>query len=564
MSDITLPTLPAIHMPRSTRTSGLLRRLWFDDPWLTLTFCSALVMSVAALWFASAHHWILLYSDATSHLSIARRVIDNATPGLAQLGGIWLPLPHLLMLPFIWNGMLWRSGLAGSIPAMLAYIVAAVYLYRSALRLTNDGRASFIGSLVFIINPNILYLQTTPLSETILMAAMIVACYYYLVWAQEAQMRDLILAAGVTFLATLARYDGWALFAAAFVMIVPIGLMRHETRQQIVAHLFIFGMLGGLGIALWFLWNKMIFGDLLYFQHSAFSSQTQQMLQINAGTDQTYHQLPQAIHDYTVVSAESLGPVLLALAVVGVLVFLSRNKVSVTMLAGLIFLVPFAFYIVSLYSGQAIIWAPHAAPAQIVTPWYNVRYGSQIIAPAALFLAVLVRRWPLGRWALLLVTVAQSVVLFQGGIITVQDGQFGSSCSLYSSIPQYLAQHYRGGTILQDTYDTRTNIGAAGIDLDAIVYEGSGKLWLDALSHPADHVEWVIVKNRDILTSGDMVSQHIKTTDPHFLANFSLATVDVLTRAMLYHHNGLAPLPNRKVIPQEVGDNNPTCGSVRS
>jgi hypothetical protein len=37
----------------------------------------------------------LLYGDALSRLNISRKVFDNLTPGLAQLGNVWLPLPPL-------------------------------------------------------------------------------------------------------------------------------------------------------------------------------------------------------------------------------------------------------------------------------------------------------------------------------------------------------------------------------------------------------------------------------------------------------------------------------------
>ena len=67
----------------------------------------------------------LLYADAISRLDISRKVIDNITPGLAQFGNVWLPLPQILMLPFIWNTYLWHSGIAGaimseSLPLLLA------------------------------------------------------------------------------------------------------------------------------------------------------------------------------------------------------------------------------------------------------------------------------------------------------------------------------------------------------------------------------------------------------------------------------------------------------------
>ena len=42
----------------------------------------------------------------------------RAIPGLAQLGGVWLPLPHLLMLPFVRKMEWWQNGLAGAWPSL--------------------------------------------------------------------------------------------------------------------------------------------------------------------------------------------------------------------------------------------------------------------------------------------------------------------------------------------------------------------------------------------------------------------------------------------------------------
>src|SRR3990167_9703360 len=36
----------------------------------------------------------LAYNDARSHLDIGRRGVEGLKPGLAQLGSVWLPLPH--------------------------------------------------------------------------------------------------------------------------------------------------------------------------------------------------------------------------------------------------------------------------------------------------------------------------------------------------------------------------------------------------------------------------------------------------------------------------------------
>src|ERR1700688_4852486 len=66
---------------------------------------------------------VLLYGDAVAHINIARRVFDSRTPGLLQLGTVWLPLPHLLMIPFLLSDGWWQSGIGGSIPSLMAFVL---------------------------------------------------------------------------------------------------------------------------------------------------------------------------------------------------------------------------------------------------------------------------------------------------------------------------------------------------------------------------------------------------------------------------------------------------------
>ena len=57
------------------------------------------------------HNDLLLYGDAVAHINIARRVLDSRTPGLLQLGTVWLPLPHIFMIPFVYSDAAWRTGI---------------------------------------------------------------------------------------------------------------------------------------------------------------------------------------------------------------------------------------------------------------------------------------------------------------------------------------------------------------------------------------------------------------------------------------------------------------------
>jgi hypothetical protein len=48
------------------------------------------------------------------------------------LGSVWLPLPHILMLPFVQVYSWWANGFAGVIPSALAYLAACLGIYRLA------------------------------------------------------------------------------------------------------------------------------------------------------------------------------------------------------------------------------------------------------------------------------------------------------------------------------------------------------------------------------------------------------------------------------------------------
>jgi cellulose synthase/poly-beta-1,6-N-acetylglucosamine synthase-like glycosyltransferase len=508
--------------------SDAVRRLLLNDTWFLITIVTGITLSTLACLYFFLNQQILLYGDAYSHLSIARRVFDSPTPGLAQLGGVWLPLPHLLMLPFVWNDYLWRTGLAGSILSMLCYIVSSIYLYLAARRLTSSGIASYIGSLVFLLNPNILYLQSTPLSELVSVATFSMACYYFLAWIHDDRATYLILSGVGTFLATLVRYDGWLLFGCLLIFITLVGWRRRQKWMHIEGNILTFGLIGGLGIALWMLWCAIIFGDPLYFQRGPFSSQTQTLLYTNELY--TYHNLIEALRYYLLLSINILGPILFALALISFFIFISKKGFRIEILAILAYLVPFAFYVLSLYTGQVALFLPDAVPVSAPQKLFNVRYGVAMVVPLALLIAILAGSWPQNKFPKHLFTVknllltsviiVQVVLITKQGIITLQDGQYGGSRAVpHSRINAYLAEHYSGGLILNYVFASKFDGIQAGIDLKDIIYEGSGQLWEQALKKPASVVEWIIVRPHD---KNDPVAASIDWKGSTFSSQFIL------------------------------------------
>ena len=137
-----------------------------------VAFVSALAFMlsvVAFVWFYRRGD-ILLWGDAVAHINIARRLSDARNPGWGQIGTVWLPLPHLLVAPFVANDWLWRTGIGGSIPSMLAYVLGVAGIYR-LVRARAAAAAASLAAAIYAFNPSMLYMQSTAMTESIFLAA---------------------------------------------------------------------------------------------------------------------------------------------------------------------------------------------------------------------------------------------------------------------------------------------------------------------------------------------------------------------------------------------------------
>lgn len=218
---------------------------------------------------------MLNYGDAVAHLHIARRVFDSHRPGLSQLGSVWLPLPHLLMLPFVTVYAWWANGIAGLIPSALAYIAGCAGIYRLARHWLRVP-AALVALLFFALNPNLLYLQTTAMTEPLFLCEMIWLSVWLVEWRAALNNNDLPLAGRRLFLialvlvaAVFTRYDGWVL---AFLAWTSIGIvqLRHSTLRSRT-----FWICSAAIVAaplVWFAYNAIVFNDWLDFARGRYSA----------------------------------------------------------------------------------------------------------------------------------------------------------------------------------------------------------------------------------------------------------------------------------------------------
>ena len=176
---------------------------------------------------------MLNYGDAVAHLHIARRVFDSHQSRPQQLGSVWLPLPHLLLIPFVAVYSWWANGIAGMIPSALAYLAGCAGIYRLARHWLQPAAAA-LALAFFATNPNLLYLQTTAMTEPLFLCEMIWTVVWLVEWRASMETinpgptRRLWLIAAVLVAAIFTRYDGWILALLAWSSIGVALLRRGE------------------------------------------------------------------------------------------------------------------------------------------------------------------------------------------------------------------------------------------------------------------------------------------------------------------------------------------------
>ncbi len=112
----------------------------------------------------------LSHYDARGHLVVARRIFDNITPGWQQIGAVWLPLPHLLNALPVQIDLFYRTGASAVALSILSFAVATGAIAWIVSALTASRLAAAVAAMVFAANPNVLYLQSTPMTEPLLLA----------------------------------------------------------------------------------------------------------------------------------------------------------------------------------------------------------------------------------------------------------------------------------------------------------------------------------------------------------------------------------------------------------
>ena len=510
---------------------------WDRETALVAQF-AACVSFISFAWYFQ-HGGLLLYGDAVAHINIARRVFDSRTPGLLQLGTVWLPLPHLLMIPFLLSDSAWQSGLGGSIPSMVAFALGTAGVFRivrSALSVKSQPNpaariAAWLSAIIYAANPNLIYLQITAMTESLYLAFFIWAVVYFSEFVQESSWADdveqrarssSLMKCGLCLAAAcLTRYDGWFLATAICVATSAVALKSKANDQAWRRSLAKLVLLAAAAPALWLAYNAIIYRNPLEFANGPYSARAVEQKSASLSHPGS-HDLPVAF-SYFLKSAElnmaegNWQRLWVALLLVGTVAILIRHRQLWPLL---LLWLPLPFYMFSIaYSGVPIflpVWWPFS--------FYNVRYGLQLLpafsVAAALTTGFLLRlaRNEIAK-AAVVCTVVILVVMSYVSVWRAQPACFHEAwvnsrtrIALETELASNLTKLPHDSILLMYLGDHVGALQRAGIPLRRTINEGNHRpwrtpvdregLWERALANPSQYVDFVIAQDGDPVAVG--------------------------------------------------------------
>jgi hypothetical protein len=236
----------------------------------------ALLLMVGCVSGAVLYHLdsraFLYFGDAVSHVVRARQFFDSQRPGFHNIGTVWLPLPHIVLMPLVAMDSLFYTGIAGSLVGIPCLAGTGLLLFHIIRRLTGSQPAAYLGGSLFGLNPNMVYMALTPMNELLFLFLVTLGGYALLRWYQEKQESWLVVSSVGVVLASLCRYEGWILVPLLSLLSAwkGISLRRGGDRG---GSLRIIGIacFCWAGVVFWAGWNQFEYGDPLKFARWTYS-----------------------------------------------------------------------------------------------------------------------------------------------------------------------------------------------------------------------------------------------------------------------------------------------------
>jgi hypothetical protein len=493
----------------------------------------------------------LSHYDARGHLVVARRIFDSITPGWQQIGAVWLPLPHLLNALPVQIDTFYRTGASAVAVSVASYAIATGAIAWIIAALTESWLAAVAGALVFALNPNVLYLQSTPMTEPLLAALTVASIALLIAYCEQvvapkdpplgtnapdvganlsglqngAELRvgsrttvqtrrsveslnptttttsspSATLVGWTLILACMTRYEAWPVTIAGLVAAawaVWRGGVLWSAALRAVGRVAIYPIAAIVGFSVF---SRIVVGA--WFANGFFVPE-------NPAQGHPVDSIRLIVWGVNELSGRWLvGAALLGGAILVAYVLFARNRaLSVLPLA--------------LLGMAAVPWS-----AFIDGHPYRIRYMVPLIAVQALFAGVAAGSWQRARVALtgvlLLITVLE-LRPFDLSAPMVAEAQWDRpNFAPRDAVARCLRDGYRGDSIMASMGSLghyMQDLAKAGFSIRDFLHEGNGDIWLNALYTPRPYAGWILIEEK--AEGGDMLAA-IARERPEFLTGYS-------------------------------------------
>jgi hypothetical protein len=463
----------------------------------------ALLAGLVAWIFYLDEGLVLAHYDAKAHLVVARRVIDSLTPGWRQIGAVWLPLPHLIQILPTQVDVLYRTGAFGSLLSIACFGIAVWAMSRLVLAVTGSRLGATVSAALFVLNPNLLYVYVTPMTEPLLLAATLVSVLMVHEWLKMASADRVPTALGwVLFLTTWTRYEAWPVLAASIAIAAlvrwrqdrPLATVVRETASLArwpAAAVVIFLLLSRITVGAWFVSGGFYEHDPTYDRQAV-----KTLLAIWWGT----HRLS----GYVI---EIVG---LAAAAWIVWRAMRRPDEAPNLVT------------IALFAAAAL-----PAYAFLEAHPFRIRYMVPVVTACALFCGIAVgvlgprEGGPYGRMARLLAVLLIASAVIESPLWSRQSPLvIEAQLDVVNSVARQrvtacLAPAYHGEKVLASMGSLAhymQELSRQGFAIADFIHEGNGALWELAMeTGPAPHAGWMLVEEQS--EGGDVLAQRIRRHD---------------------------------------------------
>jgi hypothetical protein len=458
---------------------------------LVIAASTLLAGSAAAVYYARAG-LALSHYDARAHLVVARRILDSLMPGWQQIGAVWLPFPHLLNMVPVQVDAWYRSGASAIAISVVSMAAGAWALASFIIQRTGSIPAGAAAATLLLVNPNVLYLQSTPMTEPLLFGTTLVAMALVADWVDRGAP-DWPLTAGLAVAAAcMTRYEAWPVCAALLSLAFAVLLRRGTPPRAATMAIARLAAYPTVAIALFLLNSRWTVGAWF----------------VSAG--------------FFVAENDAIGQPLLAWDQVREGVYRLSGSALVWPAYGGAALIVWAFARSRSLASMVLVLAPVGAAA---LPWYayfeghpfRIRYGVPLVVACAALVGAGISLLPrVLRASAAIVAVAASIwqvsPLDRTAPVIVESQRDAQNMVGRRAVTAYLRTHYDGRPIMMSMGSLAHymhDLSLEGFDIHDFLQEGNGEVWVSAMQYgPAAYVRWVAVEER--AEGGDAVYQRSK------------------------------------------------------